>query len=172
MRFTSQVVKFALLAACMAALGGCQFLDTFVPKKGEQTDVIDRQKNLTVEDFKTLSEIDKDKKSDEEPSVTVALGTPPIPDVAQVLAAPKPPKVGNTKLVTLAVTEDVPLRDVLFELGRLASVDIEVGPGLDRSGINLRATDRPFNEVIERIATLANLRYSVTGKAISSATPA
>jgi general secretion pathway protein D len=33
-------------------------------------------------------------------------------------------------------------------------------------GINLRATDRPFNEVIERIATLANLRYSVAGNSM------
>jgi len=74
--------------------------------------------------------------------------------------------VANTKQVTLAVTDDVPLRDVLFELGRLAGVDIEVGAGLDTTGINLRATDRPFNEVIERIATLANLRYSVNGTSI------
>jgi general secretion pathway protein D len=48
----------------------------------------------------------------------------------------------------------------------LANVDIELGSGLDKSGVNLRATDRPFNEVIERISTLANLRYSVTGNSI------
>ena len=94
------------------------------------------------------------------------LGAPPIPDIAQVLAAPRPPKIANTKLVTLSVTDDVPLRDVLFELGRLANVDIEVGSGLDNQGINLRATDRPFNEVIERIADLGSLRYSVKGNAI------
>ncbi len=127
--------------------------------------MLDRSKNLTVNDFRNLSEIDKDK-SDAEPSVTAAVGVPPIPDIAQVLAAPRPPKVANSKLVTLAVTEDVPLRDVLFELGRLAGVDIEVGSGLDKTGINLRATDRPFNEVIERIATLGHLRYSVTGSSI------
>lgn len=165
----SKFVKWTLLVACTVPLYGCSFLDSFVPKKGETTDVVDRTKNLTVKDFKDLSDIDKiadEHNLNAQPNVTAAIGAPPVPDVAQVLAAPRPPKLGNTKLVTLAVTDDVPLRDVLFELGRLAAVDIEVGPGLDKTGINLRATDRPFNEVIDRIATLANLRYNTSGKSI------
>lgn len=166
MNSTSKVAKWVMLVTIAAPLSACNFLDSFVPKKGETTDVVDRQQNLTIEDFQKLGEIDKLKASTGEPQISAELGVPPIPDVTEVLAVPRAPKVGNTKLVTLAVTDDVPLRDVLFELGRLASVDIEVGPGLDRSGINLRATDRPFNEVIERISTLANLRYSVMGKSI------
>ncbi|MDX2095063.1 MAG: secretin N-terminal domain-containing protein [Alphaproteobacteria bacterium] len=138
-----------------------------MPKKGETSDVIDRQQNLTVDDFRNLNAIDREKnKKDTAPTATAALGAPPIPDVAEVLAVPRPPKVANTKLVTLSVTDDVPLRDVLFELGRLANVDIEVGPGLDTTGINLRATNRPFNEVIGRISALAHLRYSVSGNAL------
>jgi MSHA biogenesis protein MshL len=164
MRSASTLMQWTLIAVCVAPLSACTFLDSFVPKKNESTDVIDRQRNMTVNDFRGLNSIDKDP--DAAPTVTAQLGAPPIPDIAQVLAAPRAPKVANTKLVTLAVTDDVPLRDVLFELGRLANVDIEVGSGLDTSGINLRATNRPFNEVIERIATLANLRYSVTGSAI------
>jgi MSHA biogenesis protein MshL len=158
-----------MVATLALPLGSCTFLDSFVPKKGESTDVIDRQQNLTINDFKDLSAIDKkaaEANAAQEPNISAALGAPPIPDFAEVLAAPQPPKVANTKLVTLAVTDDVPLRDVLFELGRLANVDIEVGPGLDSTGINLRATNRPFNEVIERIATLGNLRYSVNGSSI------
>ncbi len=166
MRLASVVVKWVVVAASVMPLYGCTFLDSFVPKKGEKTDVIDRQKNLTIDDFRNLNAIDNEVGAGQEPTVSVALGAPPIPDIAQVLAAPKPPKVANAKLVTLAVTDDVPLRDVLFELGRLANVDIEVGPGLDAAGINLRASNRPFNEVIERIATLSNLRYSVTGNSI------
>jgi general secretion pathway protein D len=164
MRSASKLMQWALVVTCFAPLSGCTFLDSFVPKKNESTDVVDRQENLTVNDFRGLNTIDKDPDAD--PTVTAQLAAPPIPDIAQVLAAPRPPKVANTKLVTLAVTDDVPLRDVLFELGRLANVDIEVGAGLDTSGINLRASNRPFNEVIERIATLANLRYSVMGSSI------
>lgn len=169
MRSTLKLVTWALLATCVAPLSACTFLDSFVPDKGKTTDVIDRQKNMTINDFKDLGQIDKEiaaKSANQETTITGAVGAPPVPDIAQVLAAPRPPKVANSKLVTLAVTDDVPLRDVLFELGRLANVDIEVGPGLDRTGINLRATDRPFNEVIERLSELAALRYSVNGSSI------
>jgi len=159
------LIRWTAVAMCAAPLYACTFVESFIPRAGETTDVIDRQKKLSINDFRNLNDINKEV-ADADPTITASLGVPPIPDIAQVLAAPKPPKVANTKLVTLAVTDDVPLRDVLFELGRLAGVDIEVGPGLDAAGINLRATDRPFNEVIERIATLANLRYSVTGKSI------
>lgn len=157
--------RWTIVTVCVAPLYACTFIDSFVPKDGEKTDVIDRQKNLTIDDFRKINEINKEL-AETDPTVTASLSAPPIPDIAQVLAAPKPPKVANTKLVTLAVTDDVPLRDVLFELGRLAEVDIEVGPGLDAAGINLRATNRPFNEVIDRISSLANLRYSVTGSSI------
>ncbi len=166
MRSLPKLAHWALILGCVAPLASCTFLDSFVPKKGESTDVIDRQKNLTVNDFRNITEIDKQKDKNTDPTVTAELGAPPIPDVAQVLATPRPPKVANTKLVTLAVTDDVPLRDVLFELGRLAAVDIEVGPGLETTGVNLRATNRPFNEVIERIAVLGHLRYSTTGNSI------
>ena len=80
MRFTSQVVKFALFATCVASLSSCTFLDTFVPKKDAKTDVIDRTKNLTVDDYRDLSEIDKVKAGNDEPIATAALGAPPIPD--------------------------------------------------------------------------------------------
>ncbi len=155
-----------LVSAAILPLSGCSFLETLTPKPGDKTDIIDRQQKLSVDDFRDLNKIEKLKKSAEEPVATAALGVPPLPDLAQVLAMPKAPKMANSKLVTLSVTEDVPLRDVLFELGRLANVDIEIGGGMDGSGINLRATDRPFNEVIERIAHLAHLRYSVSGNSI------
>lgn len=169
LKFTSPRTLTLCLVTLLSfsSLTGCDFLESFVPRKGETTDVIDRQQDLTVGDFRDLNNADKLKEdTKQDVTATAELGAPPMPDLAQVLAAPKPPKVANTKLVTLAVTEDVPLRDVLFELGRLAKVDIEVGSGLDTTGINLRATDRPFNEVIERIAHLANLRYSVAGNSI------
>lgn len=154
----------ALLVLAPLALSSCT-LESFVPKRGKTTDVVDRPQELSREDFDRMNEIDSLIPEGAEATATVT-GAPPIPDMAQVLAAPKPPKLGNSKLVTLAVTDDVPLRDVLFELGRLANVDIEVGSGLDTQGINLRATNRPFNEVIERISDLAYLRYSVQGDVI------
>lgn len=153
-----------LMAVCAALLFACDYYPV-ESKNGELSDMQDRQQELTRQDYRNMNKIKK-LLEDEEPATGAELGQPPIPDLAQVLAAPRPPKVANTKLVTISVTEDVPVRDVLFELGRLANVDIEVGRGLDSYGINLRATDRPFNEVIERISDLAGLRYSVHGNAI------
>jgi MSHA type pilus biogenesis protein MshL len=77
-----------------------------------------------------------------------------------MLAAPRPPKIGESRLVSLSVTDDVPLKDVLIELARLADVDVEIDSGI-KGGISFRAKDRPFNEVIERIANLAGLRYEI-----------
>lgn len=93
-------------------------------------------------------------------NITAGVSEPPVPELAEILAAPKPPKIGATQLVSIAVSDDVPLKDVLIELARLADVDIEVDSGIT-GGISFRAKDRPFNEVIERIADLAGLRYSV-----------
>lgn len=171
MRFDKKTCGKQLVLALVLTLplASCTFLDSFKPKPGDTSDIIDRQQHLSVDDFRNLNNLEKLKKdtgANEDVTPTAALGTPPLPGLAQVLATPAAPKVANTKLVTLSVTDDVPIRDVLFELGRLANVDIEVGAGLDSSGINLRATDRPFNEVIEKIAHLANLRYSVEGNSI------
>lgn len=151
------------MAVTAMLLFGCDWYPV-KSKNGTYSDMQDRQQELTREDYRDMNKIKKLLPDDAQTDAD--LGAPPIPDLAQVLAAPRPPKIANTKLVTLAVTDDVPLRDVLFELGRLANVDIEVGNGLDQQGINLRATDRPFNEVIERIADLGGLRYSVKGNAI------
>lgn len=158
------VVKSAALMAVSAVLlFGCDWYPV-KSKNGEYSDMQDRQQELTRQDYRDMNKLKKLLPDDAQTDAD--LGAPPIPDLAQVLAAPRPPKIANTKLVTLSVTDDVPLRDVLFELGRLANVDIEVGGGLDSQGINLRATDRPFNEVIERIADLGGLRYSVNGNSI------
>lgn len=154
-----------LVAVSLLALGvltGCNDDGSFDGfRKG---DPIDRPQNLTRDDYRDMNRAEKLLPGDAE--VDATLGAPPIPDVAQVIAAPRPPKVGNSKLVSIAVTDDVPLRDVLFELGRLANVDIEIGPGLDQRGVNFRAQDRPFNEVIERISDLAGLRYAVKNGAL------
>lgn len=86
--------------------------------------------------------------------------TPEIPDISDILLTPQPPQIGEDKLVSLSVTEDVPLKDVLIELARLADIDAEVDPQIN-GGIILRVKDKPLNQVIDRIAYLAKLRYSL-----------
>jgi MSHA type pilus biogenesis protein MshL len=130
-------------------------------------EMIDPVGELTREDFRGM----RDPKSLNTPpggrapsktdlKITAGVSEPPVPELAEILAAPKPPKIGSTQLVSVAVSDDVPLKDVLIELARLADVDIEVDAGIS-GGVSFRAKDRPFNEVIERVADLANLRYSI-----------
>lgn len=85
---------------------------------------------------------------------------PSLPDVSGLMFAPEPPIIDNDKLVTLSVTEDVPLKEVLVELARRADIDVEIDSAIS-GGIILRAKDKPFSEVIERVARMANLRYSI-----------
>lgn len=125
----------------------------------EKNDPIDRQLDLSRDDYRNL--ISPEKIKGNRSAATTNDLAPKIPDIAPILAAPRPPKIGQTQLVSITVTDDVPLKDVLLELARLADVDIEVDAGIE-GGITFRAKDKPFNEVIARIADLGGLRYKIT----------
>ncbi len=145
-------VFFLLIASCSEGTVGRR-LD---PEK--KHDIIDADRGLDRQDYKDLSKLEA--YIDPNLQVSTNVLEPPIPDLAEILAAPRPPKIAQTQLVSVAVTDDVPLKDVLVELARLADIDIEVDPAIT-GGIIFRAKDRPFNEVIERISDLAGLRYRV-----------
>ncbi|MEM7617578.1 MAG: hypothetical protein AAF195_04275, partial [Pseudomonadota bacterium] len=63
-------------------------------------------------------------------------------------------------LVTLSAYESTPIKDILMEVSVLSGIDIEIDPSID-ANIILRVTDKPLREVINRIARLANVRYSM-----------
>lgn len=145
-------------------LGGCAGL---APKFYDASDaqMNDPALGLTRGDYRQLPVVTPEKGVSENgyggfKTTVVGAKEPPIPDLAPILAAPPIPKIARTKLVSIAVTDDVPLKDVLLELSRLADVDIEVDANIS-GGIAFRANQRPFNEVIERIADFAGLRYSM-----------
>lgn len=144
---------FLLLGSC--AQGVFNPSDPFGP---HNKDIVDPRAGLTREDYRALNEIESYEKTPDGKTGNVM--EPPIPDIAEIIALPRPPKIGETKLVSVAVTDDVPLKDVLIELARLAEVDIEVDAGVT-GGVAFRAKDRPFNEVIARLADLGGLRYKM-----------
>ncbi len=148
--------RFLLLLSCTILASSCSAGKSISDKN---VDPIDRDASLTRDDFRTM----RDVNSMQKPEVTANLSNvvePPIPKLAEIIAAPPKPKIGETQLVSLAVTDDVPLKDVLIEVARLANVDIDVDASIT-GGVSLRATDRPFNEVIDRIADMAGLRYEM-----------
>ncbi|MEZ5813229.1 MAG: type II and III secretion system family protein [Alphaproteobacteria bacterium] len=61
-------------------------------------------------------------------------------------------------LVSITVNQTVPVRDALYELAQQADYDVELDPRI-RGSIIFTARNRPFDEVVGRIADIAGLRY-------------
>ena len=87
------------------------------------------------------------------------------PRINKSIVAPPVPKIGGEKIISFYVTDQVPLRDVLIELGRVAEVDVDVDPKIS-GGVIVNAKNRPFKEIIDRIALQGNLRYSYKNKVL------
>lgn len=98
----------------------------------------------------------KTKKSEQEEKES---GGTAIPNFSKLIMAPPPPKIGGDKLISFSVTDQVPLKDVLIELGRVAKIDVDLDGGIS-GGVVINARNRPLKEVIDRIATSGKLRYS------------
>jgi len=140
-----QLRKAGIAAIALAvALGACS-------TQGGRFNDFDIGGGATKDDYESLL-------NRRPPAQEQAADEPPIPDFQSVLAAPSAPELADVRRVSIAVTETVPVRDILIELARKAQVDLEMDPRIS-GGIIMTATDKPFIEVIARIAELAELRY-------------
>ena len=74
---------------CMMLTSSCagKTYDIFSPQK---PDLIDPALQLNRDDYKSINDPKADAKTGD-------LSEPPIPDLAEILAAPKPPKLGETQ---------------------------------------------------------------------------
>lgn len=128
-------------------------------KSLSKLDPFDNKVGLTNSEFQNLllkdrkQEKDQLKKDEQKPEDV------PIPQVSKLIAIPPLPKIGGDKTISFSVTDQVPLKDVLIELGRVAKIDVDLDPMIS-GGIILNARSRPLKEVIDRIANLGQLRYS------------
>jgi len=153
-------------------LQGCTAL--FPPDK------IDPAGNLSRRDYLDLRQRDFSTESTEaagragdgtqgdELNIAAAPAIPvmPVPLTPPLLAPQKaaPPSLPD-KLVSVNVTDNVPLRDILMDLGREGNVNLELDPRIE-GGIIFSARKQPFSEVIKRICSLAGLRYKADGSFI------
>jgi len=87
------------------------------------------------------------------------LAETPIPITSRLIITPPPPSIGGDKIISFSVTDEIPLKDVLIELGRVSKIDIDIDPRVS-GGVIINAQNKSFKEVIDRIATQGNLRYS------------
>ena len=121
----------------------------------------DRYAGLTRDDFRTALE----PRPAPPYAPEAATSGPPIPDLQPLVELPPTLSPAERKLVSIAVDETVPLKDVLIELARKAEVDLELDPRIE-GGVILTMRDRPLREVIERIADLAGLRFEFRGSSL------
>lgn len=140
----SLIRSVSLLALCPLLLAGCTLAENHLK--------LDRDNNL---EFQDVRDSFAPREIPAEGSKTAGgAGIPEFADyTATDLADLKP-----MPMVTISVNESVPLKDVIYELAQQANYDVELDPRI-RGAIIFSAKNRPFDEVMERIADLASLRY-------------
>jgi MSHA biogenesis protein MshL len=112
---------------------------------------IDRDNNLEFQDVRdSLAPRDI-------PVEKSALKFGDVPEFADY-SVDNPKGLRPMPLVTISVNESIPLKDVLYELAQQANYDVELDPRI-KGAIIFSAKNRPFDQVMERIADMASLRY-------------
>ncbi len=148
---------------CALMMQGCA--GTFPPDK------IDPAGNLTRQDYLALRHRGEPKPPADDippiPSVDDLAFPDPhnnVPPIPEMPAAPSRPIADEApeKLVSVTVTDQVPLREVLMDLAREGEVNLELDPRL-QGGIIFTAHRQPFSQVLRRICALAGLRYRQDG---------
>jgi MSHA biogenesis protein MshL len=143
-RSERSVVTCLVALAMLVPLTGCDLAQNYLKA--------DRESSREIQDYRDAlsSRVDDPLEDDEVQSAMV-------PDLQPYIASSNT-KMKAMPLVSVAVNQTVPLRDVLFELAEQADYDLELDPNI-RGSIIFTARDRPFDDVVERIADIAGLRY-------------
>ena len=89
-----------------------------------------------------------------------AIPPPPIPELQPIISTSPFGAEVESRRGTVTVTETTPLKDVLIELAREARVDLELDPPI-QGGVIFSAYEKPFEQVMRRLADLAGLRYGI-----------
>jgi MSHA type pilus biogenesis protein MshL len=134
-------MKKNYLIILFIALVGCRF-DEYKPQTGE---------HLQKKDLKTLSE----RKMEETP-----IYIPP--------PKPKGDLIPNIffKKASLHLTEKVDIKDMLVVLLQKNGINVQIDPTISHKNV-FHATDMPLIDIIEQIATMADLRYTIRANFIS-----
>ncbi|MDX1922891.1 MAG: secretin N-terminal domain-containing protein [Alphaproteobacteria bacterium] len=85
---------------------------------------------------------------------------PPIPYVPFKSNRQAKNKIANDKIISISITEKVPVKDVLQELASKAEVNLELDPRIT-GGVIFTAIRQPFSKVLDRLCSMAGLRYTV-----------
>lgn len=149
-----RVVCVMVLVAGSLSLAACSV------DRSITTNEIDPSGHLYREDYLDLRERGSSLPATDETAF------PPIPSATLALKPPPPPApAGSDHRVSVTITDNMPLRDVLIELARESKVNLELDPRI-QGGIIFTAHSQPFDTVLKRICALAGLRTSADGNFI------
>ncbi len=145
---------YLLLCALPLVFAGCN--------KGI-TEPLDPKTGLKKSDFNNylIKKPGSDAQKRDDARKKVKSGS--IPQISSIRS--KPPKrvsdsdyLDSYQDISFSVTDQIPLKDVLIELGRIAKIDVELDPNIN-GGIIISAHKKPLGQIINRICRLGNLRY-------------
>lgn len=77
---------------------------------------------------------------------------------SDIVYDPEEPKAIQDKIVSINVTEETPIVDVIMELARMSGTDVQIDPTIV-GGVNLSLKDKPLRYVFNRICGLTDTRY-------------
>ena len=81
-----------------------------------------------------------------------------VMQASDAIYAPEEPKAIEDKIVSINVTEEVPIVDLIMELARMSGTDVQIDPTIV-GGVNLNVKDKPLRYVFNRICGLSDTRY-------------
>lgn len=83
----------------------------------------------------------------------------PIPRLSKIVAMPSVPKIYDKKLISVSATDDIPIIDLLLEIGRVANVDVIIDKNIE-GGLFINVQNLPLIDVLNKIADMSDLRYT------------
>jgi MSHA type pilus biogenesis protein MshL len=120
------------------------------------TEAIDPAGRLSREDYLALRDRLPSDDDSQKPDI------PPIPKLPYEDDDAEEQDELMSKLISVDITDSVPVREVLLELMRKSGANLELDPRVHGSVI-LSAKNQPLEKVLKRICNLAKLRYTIDG---------
>ena len=130
----------------------------------KKLDVFDTKSNLSISEIeKSMIKEKKDKPSQQSQQQIQSS----IPKLNKTIVTPPPPIIGGDTIMSVYINSSNPIVDALVDIGRAANIDVDIDPTINNSsGVIINANNRPLKEIIDRICTQANLRYSYKNKVL------
>ncbi|WP_395462793.1 secretion system protein [Wolbachia endosymbiont of Cantharis cryptica] len=132
----------------------------YLPKQGYNKDLT----KIKDKDHHDISEHDHSLKQCKDRIFLLESNEPAVPEIVP-LPIKFPDLTASSQLISINISEEVPVKDLLIEIGKLSDINLDIDPKISGNVI-LKLKDKNINEVIQSIADSAKLRYSISNGVI------